>query len=165
MLEKIGVIILALTNFLQMYNINVPEYDIPLSAEIQKFIYFECQEKDVEYELVLGMIQLESNFDASLIDENDNKTYDQGLMQLNSCRNEELKKQGYTDLLDPYQNIDAGITIIADLLHRYEDEHIALTCYNAGENGAKTRFFSKGIYTSPYSRRVIEYKNKYLGSE
>ena len=114
---------------------------------------------------LLGMIQLESNFDANLVCHNSNKSVDRGYMQINSCREKELKNQGYTDLLDPYQNLEIGINIIADLLNRYEDEHIALSCYNKGENGFKKNYADKGVYQTAYSQRVIEYKNNFKGSD
>src|SRR5690606_36348654 len=37
-------------------------YDIPLSEELQKFTYETCQEYDIEYELALAVMQLESDF-------------------------------------------------------------------------------------------------------
>lgn len=160
MLKSILPIIITIINLVQTQNINIPQYNVPLSQEIQEFIYIECQNKDVEFELILGMIELESSFNADLVCKNDNGTQDRGLMQINSCRDKELTEQGYDNLLDPYQNIEVGITIIADLLHKYEDEHKALICYNMGESGGK-RQFDKGVYTTAYSRKVIEYKNKY----
>ena len=145
--------------------ITIPKYDIPMPLEHQVYIYQLCEEKGIEYELILGMIQLESNFDANLVCHNSNKSVDRGYMQINSCREKELKNQGYTDLLDPYQNLEIGINIIADLLNRYEDEHIALSCYNKGENGFKKNYADKGIYQTAYSQRVIEYKNNFKGSD
>ena len=141
--------------------ITIPKYDIPMPLEHQVYIYQLCEEKGIEYELILGMIQLESNFDANLVCHNSNKSVDRGYMQINSCREKELKNQGYTDLLDPYQNLEIGINIIADLLNRYEEEHIALSCYNKGENGFKKNYANKGIYQTAYSQRVIEYKNNF----
>lgn len=145
--------------------ITIPKYDIPMPLEHQVYIYQLCEEKGIEYELILGMIQLESNFDANLVCHNSNKSVDRGYMQINSCREKELKNQGYTDLLDPYQNLEIGINIIADLLNRYEDEHIALSCYNKGENGFKKNYADKGVYQTAYSQRVIEYKNNFTGSD
>ena len=138
--------------------ITIPKYDIPMPLEHQVYIYQLCEEKGIEYELILGMIQLESNFDANLVCHNSTTNYDSGYMQVNSCREQELKEQGYTNLLDPYQNLEIGINIIADLLDKYEDEHIALSCYNKGENGFKRNYTDKGIYKTTYSKRVIEYK-------
>ena len=130
--------------------------------EHQVYIYLLCEEKGIEYELILGMIQLESNFDANLVCYNSNKSYDSGYLQINSCREKELKEQGYTDLLDPYQNLEIGINIIADLLNKYEDEVVALESYNKGERGYKKNYADKGIYQTAYSKRVIEYKNNLL---
>lgn len=145
--------------------ITIPKYDIPMPLEHQVYTYLLCEEKGIEYELILGMIQLESNFDANLVCYNGTKSYDTGYMQINSCREKELKEQGYTDLLDPYQNLEIGINIIADLLNRYEDEVVALESYNKGERGYKENYADKGIYQTAYSQRVIEYKNNFKGSD
>lgn len=143
----------------------IPKYDIPMPLEHQVFAFLKCEELGVEYELVLGIIELESSFDASLVCSNSNGSVDRGYLQINSCREKELKKQGYTDLLDPYQNLEIGINIIADLLNRYEDEVVALESYNKGERGYKENYADKGIYQTAYSQRVIEYKNNFKGSD
>jgi soluble lytic murein transglycosylase-like protein len=82
-------------------------------------------------------------------------------MQVNSCRWPELQKQGYTDLLDPYQNVEIGVKIISDLLEQYGSETKALQAYNEGETAAK-KDWDNGIIGSAYTRKVLEYKNKYI---
>lgn len=62
-------------------------YDIPLTEKEQRFIYERCQEHELHYELVLGLIHLETGglFDSTLIATNSNGTQDMGLMQINSA--------------------------------------------------------------------------------
>jgi soluble lytic murein transglycosylase-like protein len=139
----------------------MPQYDLPIEERLQVYIYVESQLNNVPYELVLAMIQLESEFQIDLVCYNSKSNYDSGLMQVNSCRWPELKEQGYTDLLDPYQNVEIGVKIIGDLIERYGDETKDLQCYNQGENSAK-KDWDNGIIGSVYTRKVLEYKNNYI---
>ncbi len=139
---------------------DVPYYDIPLSKELQLYTYTKCEDLGIGnyYELVLAMMWQESDFNPDTISE----TNDYGLMQINICNHEWLSEElGITDFLDPYQSIDAGTHIIASLLLKYEDPHMALMAYNYGEAGALS-YWNRGIYTSPYSREVAEKQDMLL---
>src|SRR5690606_28226073 len=46
---------------------SIPEYNIPLDEDIQKYLYDKCKEYNVPYDLALGVIKVESNFNPSLI--------------------------------------------------------------------------------------------------
>lgn len=132
----------------------VPYYDIPLSLDLQLYTYTKCAELGIsDYcELVLAMMWQESNYETDLISITD----DYGIMQINICNHDWLYEElGITDLLDPYQSIDAGARIIASLLLKYEDPHKALMSYNYGESGAR-RVWNGGTYTSAYSRAIVE---------
>lgn len=84
------------------------------------------------------------------------RTNDYGLMQINICHKDFLRKKlQVTDLLDERQNIKAGVYMLSDLVNRYEDRDRALMAYNCGEAGAK-RLWEKGVYSTAYSRKVIE---------
>lgn len=97
-------------------------YDVPLSDEIQKYIYDEClrqfgslslraQSGYKGYDLpklVMNIIRWESGFDAS----NDNGKCC-GLMSVtHNLSDSIIEAEKITDLLDPYQNIRAGIHIL-----------------------------------------------------
>ena len=128
-------------------------YDIPLSKDLQLYTYNRCVEYGIpeHYELVLAMMWQESNYTPDTISATD----DYGIMQINACNHEWLSDLlGTTDLLDVYQNIDAGTYIISKMLLKYGDEHKALMAYNMGENGAALNW-DAGIYTSSYSRGII----------
>lgn len=134
----------------------MPEYDIKLSEELQEYIYEQCTENNLEYELVLAVMYTESRFKDNLI----SKTNDYGLMQINQCNHKNLRKQlGITDFLNPRQNIDAGIYMLSDLYSRYSDAHQVLTAYNWGEYGM-LRGWKKGTRTSKYSRLVLKHKSQ-----
>ncbi len=138
----------------------IPEYDIPLDKDIQKYLYDKCKEYNVPYDLALGVIKVESNFNPSLIHKNSNGSRDYGLFQINTINHKWLSEElGITDFLNPYQNIDAGVYMLSQLLKKYNNEHIVLMSYNMGERAAKN-LVSRGIDSSRYSRKVIAIKEE-----
>lgn len=123
---------------------NTPKYiyvDVPLSNDLQEHIQDECIKYNVEYELILAMIELESNFTVDCI----SYTNDHGLMQIHNR----------PDLLDPYLNTSFGIKLIGELIAKYENYNDALMCYNCGEYGA-SQLWESGIYSTEYSRIIME---------
>jgi soluble lytic murein transglycosylase-like protein len=139
----------------------MPQYDIPLDTDIQQYLYNKCEEYEIPYELVVSVIKIESNFDTNIVNKNSNNSKDKSLMQINSIHREEFLKQGYSDMLNPYQNIAFGVKLLANLYHKYNDEHYALMAFNFGETGAR-KIISRGIASSKYSRKVVDYKNKLI---
>ena len=138
----------------------IPEYNIPLDKDIQKYLYDKCKEYNVPYDLALGVIKVESNFNPSLIHKNSNGSRDYGLFQINTINHKWLSEElGITDFLNPYQNINAGVYMLSQLLKKYDDEHIVLMSYNMGERATKN-LVNRGIYSSRYSRKVIETKEE-----
>ena len=138
----------------------IPEYDIPLDKDIQKYLYDKCKEYNVPYDLALGVIKVESNFNPSIIHKNSNGSRDYGLFQINTINHKWLSKElGISDFIDPYQNIDAGVYMLSQLIKKYDNEHIVLMSYNMGERATKN-LVSRGIDSSRYSRKVIETKEE-----
>ena len=139
----------------------IPEYDIPLDKDIQKYLYDKCKEYNVPYDLALGVIKVESNFNPSIIHKNSNGSRDYGLFQINTINHKWLSEElGITDFLNPYQNIDAGVYMLSQLLKKYNNEHIVLMSYNMGERAAK-KLVNRGIESSRYSRKVIQTKEDF----
>ena len=128
-------------------------YDIPLELDIQRHIFDECQLYEVPYELAMAVMCVETGgtFDSSLR----SKTNDSGLFQINDIHKKWLKESGITDLYNPYQNSSAGIWILKDALNKGDNIHSSLMVYNMGHGGAK-KLWKKGIYSSKYSRKVVE---------
>lgn len=136
-----------------------PVYDIPLDAGLQKYTFDKCVEYGIEkhYELVLAIMWRESNFDTNAV----SSTNDYGIMQINACNHKALKKKlKFVDIMEPENNIEAGIYLISRMLKKY-DRHEALMAYNMGEAGAR-RQWRRGNYTSRYSRDIIDKANKIL---
>lgn len=126
--------------------------DIELDEELQEFIYCLSYGYNIDYAFVMGLMQLESSFNPSII----SSTNDYGLMQINRINHEWLKeKLGITDFLDPYQNTRSGIYILRNLFEKYEEPELVLMAYNMGETGA-SRLWDKGIYETNYTRNVLE---------
>ena len=134
-------------------------YDIPLSDEMQDYIYSVCAGSGIaeHYELILALMYCESGYRSGVI----SKTSDYGLMQINQCNHAWLRRElGVTDFLDPYQNVIAGVYIIAPLLLE-SDAHKALMAYNEGFVAAKRRW-DDGVTSTAYSRAVIATRDKLM---
>lgn len=132
-------------------------YNVPLPEAIQMYMFECCASDDVPADLVIAVIDKESDF----IEDAVSGTGDYGLMQINKCNHEWLEDlYGVTDFLDPYDNIFCGVKILSMYLERYGDVHKALMAYNMGESNAKA-LWDKGIVTSEYSREVVAIMEEY----
>ncbi len=130
-------------------------YDIPLETELQDYIRKECDEMNVEMELVLAIMKVESDFNSDVISD----TNDYGLMQINIVNHESLqKKLSIYDFLDPYDSARAGIYMLSGL-DWCENDVQRLMCYNMGVSGAK-RAWNKGIQETEYSKKVLKTKEE-----
>ena len=132
-------------------------YDIPLAHELQDFVRAEAEKMGVPPELILAIMDQESDYRANVI----SASNDYGIMQINKINHESLREiLGVTDFLDPEQNIRCGTYMIGKLLAKYDgDMHRALTAYNRGEGGANKYYSNNGTYETTYSRSIIEIYN------
>ena len=107
--------------------------------------------KNVPEDLVIALIGVESRYNPKCI----SRTNDYGLMQINICHKESLKRDlQVTDLLDSKQNIKAGVHMLSWIVNKYSNINQALMVYNSGESGAQ-KLWKQGIYSTDYSRKVI----------
>ena len=80
--------------------------------------------------------------------------YSQGLMQISTkWHKDRMDKLGVTDLFNPYENIDIGIDIFAELLVKYEDVTFSLMVYNGGFDYAINNINNE-IYSTDYTDYV-----------
>ena len=128
-------------------------YDIPLELDIQRHIFDECQLHEVPYELAMAVMYVETG--GTYKTDLRSKTNDNGLFQINDVHKQWLKESGINDLYNPYQNSSAGIWILKDALSKGDNIHTSLMVYNMGHGGAR-KLWKKGIYSSKYSRKVVE---------
>lgn len=129
-------------------------YDCPLSHDLQDYIRELCSENGIPMSLVIAMIDVESSFNPDAISSTD----DFGLMQINRCNLGWLRTQGVTDIFDPYQNVYAGILILSQCYNGNMSK--ALMEYNLGAGGA-SELWNEGVYSTYYSRLVLETKEVY----
>ena len=107
---------------------------------------------DVPMSAALAVIERESSYQPDAV----SATGDFGLMQINICNHRWLYEElGITDVMDPEQNIEAGLYILGRAFQKYDDPDKALMAYNMGDSGMKSAW-SKGQHSSKYSRAVIE---------
>lgn len=128
-------------------------YDIPLELDIQRHIFDECQLHEVPYELAMAVMYVETG--GTYKTDLRSRTNDNGLFQINDVHKQWLKELGINDLYNPYQNSSAGIWILKDALSKGDNIHTSLMVYNMGHGGAR-KLWKKGIYSSKYSRKVVE---------
>jgi hypothetical protein len=101
------------------------------TSEIQSQITQTALQYGVPPSLALAVAKQESGFNPNRVSPvNNDGTRDYGVMQLNSNN---LAAWGVTNPLDPTQNINAGVSYLAQLLQQYNgDQASALAAYNAG---------------------------------
>jgi hypothetical protein len=152
---------------IKVEEIQMPNYNIKLSKRLQEYTWNLCLKYKVNYELILGMLKLESNFNIHQVSRNSNRTYDRGIAQINS------KYQKYNCELVGIQEFDPycpekSIELCIKLMAHYnaywinkgvnEDKiHIwSMGTYNRGLEGYKEYMRVKGTPHTAYSRIVIK---------
>lgn len=133
--------------------------NIPLSKEIQQYAFEKCAEIGMNYKVFLGMMRKESGFDPNAV----SSTSDYGLCQINKCNHKSMKAAfgDDWDWSNPYDSIDAATYLLKGIIPNYNNWHHVLMAYNAGVKGAKEKYFDKGIYSTKYSKAVLEYAKEY----
>lgn len=125
-------------------------YDIPLSEELQDYIFSVAKEYGVPAGVIIAVIDQESDFDQYAV----GACGEQGYMQIHPCNFDTLREElGVTDLFDAEQNIRSGAYLLSAFFDRY-DTGQALMCYNCGEYGASS-LWEQGVYSTEYSESVI----------
>lgn len=115
-----------------------------------------AQRHNVDVALVKAIIHTESYFNYRAT----SHAGAEGLMQLMP---KTAAKYGVRDLQNPYENLDAGIKYLHDLLAKYHwNLRYALAAYNAGE---KAVYYYNGVppykETRDYVRKVLAYRDFY----
>lgn len=128
------------------------ERDIPLSLELQEYTYYICNAYDVDYDIVLAIMQVESKF-TNVISKSGN---DFGICQINKVNHEWLDTQyGLNDMLDERQNIKACVIILSDISKNeyFDTNDKILMAYNMGQGGAR-KAIESGTLSTEYTRKV-----------
>ena len=100
-------------------------------SEVQSLIVSKANQYGVPPQIALGVAAHESGFNDQAVNRNNpNGTSDWGVMQLNDTT---VQTMGVSNPLDPEQNVDAGVRLLASLLGRYGgDPYQALWAYASG---------------------------------
>lgn len=131
--------------------------DCKLDAETQEFVFYLCKGYDIDWTLVMAIMQQESSFRSDVISDSN----DYGLMQINKVNHEWLTETlGVTDFTDPHQNIRAGVFILRKLFEQYTEPNLVLMSYNMGQTGA-ARLWKEGIYSTPYVENILKYQAEF----
>lgn len=96
--------------------------------------------------ILWAIAKVESNFNPYAINKNLNKSYDIGIMQINSSWLPTLKKYGLKDersLYDPCYNIHVGAWILKQCIERYGYNWTAIGCYNATSPVKRVKYSQK----------------------
>jgi len=125
--------------------------DIPLSDELQEYTYGIAQKYNVDYDLMLAIMQTESQFQNVISDNGE----DIGLCQINTINAEWLYTDyGIYNLMDERQNIEACAIILSKLQEQFESENHVVMAYNLGASKAE-KYISSGKITE-YTEKVYE---------
>lgn len=132
---------------------------IPLSHNLQDYTRRLCVEYNVPFELAIAVMDHESSFRADAV----SKTNDYGIMQINKVNHSRLiKTLGISDFLSPYDNIHAGVYMLAEVLKAADgDINFAMIMYNCGIGGARAKK-AKGITSTHYSESICKLYDYYM---
>lgn len=99
-------------------------------AQVAQMVVNAANQYGVPPNLALGIASHESGFNPNATNVNTNGTTDWGVMQLNDTT---VKTLGVSNPLDPQQNIDAGVGLLASYLQKYNgNTSLALQAYASG---------------------------------
>lgn len=132
--------------------------NVPLEQNLQNYIFELCSIYKVSPTLVFAVIEQESSYNPNALNRSEDCF---GLMQIHECN---FTTYNLDEPYNAFENVRVGITILSELLNKYEDVNKALMAYNCGEYGAK-RLWNKGITSNSYSRSVLDKQDKINESE
>ena len=130
----------------------MPLFDSKLDAPLQRYVMNVCKYYGLDPALVVALIEMESGCNPDAVGDDGEST---GLMQVQArwhiARMESL---GVTDLLNPYENIEVGVNILAEKLDSGLGEEWALMAYNGGNQYADK--LSQDGKVSEYAVKIME---------
>lgn len=137
--------------------------EVNLDEEVQEYIWNECTKNDLDFHVMMALAFKESSYKEDAFNGRD-----YGLFQIRDVNHDWVNKElgRKLDYMSPYDNTDAAVLMVSKLNNKYGDKGIerVLMAYNCGETGAK-RLWDKGIYSSDYSRSVLEYRGRLVNPE
>lgn len=103
------------------------------AAPLERCFNLASQTYGIPVDLLKAIAQTESKQNAYAINMNNNKSYDIGIMQINSSWLPKLSRIGISqvDLFDGCKNIQVGAWILASNIKQYGFNRKAIGAYNA----------------------------------
>lgn len=142
-------------------------YNVPLSDDLQEYIWGLSDEFGIPYELILAVIKQESSFKPNLTHSNANGSIDYGLMQLNNGGTMQnlIKASGIANFKwdNPYHNARAGVIGLANMKTAWVElgygnssdlYNRMLLSYNRGLGGAQSWLKSHSATEWDYVRII-----------
>ena len=142
-----------LTRLLAGLVLGICLYAIPSSA--QAFCFEEAGARyGISPHVLYGIAKAESGLKPDAINWNKNKTYDYGLMQINTIHEPMLKKAGikWESLADPCTNVMVGAWILSQRIQEYGYNWKGIGAYHSKTPEKRDRYahiVAKKIYHSP----------------
>ena len=136
--------------------------DVPLADELKEYVIQMCEITGVPTELGFAMLMSESNgkWIEGDWDEDMQKYRSIGFFQIRDVNHARLMKEYGIDATTRKGNIEAGITMMAELMRKYPDDLVMqITSYKAGEYKAK-EICANG-YVIESASQVIEMAEAY----
>lgn len=130
-------------------------YDVPLSKDLQRYIFEICEDRGVDPAMVMAIIDRESKYNASAVGDSGASL---GLMQIqprwhSAPYSDRMERLGCTNLLNPYDNVTVGVDILAELIESGNSIEWVLMCYNGGPGHAYSNI-NQGTVTE-YATTVL----------
>lgn len=124
---------------------------------VQVYLYCLCKQAQVDYPMVLALIEVESGYHYDAVSEDGGIGY----MQIRYEAHKDRLGDGAEETLkNPYTNIHVGMEYLKELSDRFISKDEVLTAYNYGVTGAYKNFWNDGVYSSPYSDKVLAIRDR-----
>lgn len=135
---------------------------MPLSADLQEHTYRMSQTYDVPYRVIMGLMGVESGWNANIGTKTNAGTTYVGLGMLRDIYYAEQYAAKGIDIYTPKGNIEAICISFKIKLDEFDGNiHHALMAYNLGNGGARSKIKS-GINDTGYSRKVLAYADSFM---
>lgn len=112
-------------------------------------VYNTAERYDIEPELAIAMMKIESNFDTSA----ESSAGCLGLMQVSPIHST-------ANLLDLRENVECSFSLLSNYINEEESLHEALGRYNRGTTGYRIYVRCTNQTATEYSKKVINLMNE-----
>lgn len=112
------------------------------ALDLEKCFDIAANRYQIPNKLLKAIARTETKMNPVSVGLNNNRTYDIGIMQINSSWLPKLQRVGITqkDLVDPCNNIQIGAWILSDNIKRYGFGLKAIGAYNATKPQLQQRY-------------------------